>query len=126
MRRVKQLDEDGCGLACVAMLTARTYPAVRKDFPDKINGTHLRDLRAIMRHYGVKCGERLIPLRTRKPSDLPFDALIKINPRVGGKEWHWVIWDQRRRRILDPKVPPYKRRKCISYVRLRRAPQAGA
>src|SRR5581483_2037403 len=102
----------------------KTYPSIRKDHPDGVYGTHLRDLRKLLRKHRAGCGERMIPMRTRKPDDLPFDAIIKINPRRGGK-WHWVIWDHRRRRILDPKNPPYKRRKFISYVRVRQSARRG-
>lgn len=121
MRLVKQRDDYGCGLACVAMVAGRPYSAIRKTLgSDAVGPTQLRKLREIMRQYGVTAGERMIPLRTRTPFEIPFDALIKMNPRRDGKEWHWVIWDHRRRRILDPRMPAYKRRKFVSYVRLRR------
>jgi len=125
MRRVQQLDDDGCGLACVAMVTGKTYPSIRRDYPDGVDGTHLRHLRRLLRKHRAGCGDRMIPLRTRQPSDLPFDAIIKINPRQDGKEWHWVIWDHRRRRILDPKNPPYKRLRYVSYVRVRQPARRG-
>jgi ABC-type bacteriocin/lantibiotic exporter with double-glycine peptidase domain len=121
MRLVKQRDDYGCGLACVAMVAGRPYSAIRKTLgSDEIGPTQLRELRVIMRQHGIIADERLIPLRTRTAFELPFDALIKMNPRRHGKEWHWVIWDHLRRRILDPRMPAYKRRKFVSYVRLRR------
>ena len=121
MKLVKQRDENGCGLACVAMVAGRPYSAIRKILgSDEVGPTQLRKLRQIMRQHGIAAGERMIPLRSRTPFELPFDALIKMNPRRNGREWHWVIWDHRRRRILDPKVPPYKRWKFVSFVRLHR------
>jgi ABC-type bacteriocin/lantibiotic exporter with double-glycine peptidase domain len=121
MRLVKQRDEYGCGLACVAMVAGRPYSAIRKALgSNEVGPTQLRELREIMRQHGIVADERLIPLRTRTPFELPFDALIKMNPRRGGKEWHWAVWDHRSRRILDPRSPAYRRRKFVSYVRLRR------
>jgi hypothetical protein len=120
MRLVKQFDDEGCGLACVAMAAGTTYSAVRaKAFPDgDVGSTKLKPLRQIMKEHGVKLGDRLIPFRTRQPSDLPFDALLKINLRERGKKWHWVVWDHGRQEVLDPKRPPYKRVRFVSYIRL--------
>lgn len=111
----------GCGLACVAMAAGTTYSKLRAAIAtDEVEPTQLHELREMMRQHGVALEGRLTPFRTRKPTDLPFDALLKANPRLAGKEWHWMIWDYRRRRVLDPKMPPYKRVKFVSYVELRR------
>jgi hypothetical protein len=120
VKRVPQLDEYGCGLACVAMVAGRTYSHIRESLEyGGVGATQLRELRKIMADHGVSCGRRLIPFRTRNPTDLRFDALLKVNPRLRGREWHWVIWDHRRQRVLDPKKKPYKRLKFVSYVRIR-------
>lgn len=120
MRVVKQFDDEGCGLACTAMAAGTTYRKVRAmAFPDgDVGPTQLKRLREIMTEHGVLLGERLIPFRGREPKDLPFDALLKINVRKNGREWHWVIWDFERQRVLDPKRPAYKRYRWVSYVRL--------
>jgi ABC-type bacteriocin/lantibiotic exporter with double-glycine peptidase domain len=119
MKRIRQKDDYGCGLACVAMLADADYQTVRESYEaEDVDGTQLRELKKIMRRHGVRCGPRLIPLRSRHPKDLPFDALLKVNPRLGGKDWHWVLWDSRRKQLLDPKVPRYKRYKYVSFVRV--------
>lgn len=120
MRLVKQFDEDGCGLACTAMAAGTTYRKVRAfAFPDgDVTGTSTRRLREIMEAHGVTLGERLIPMRGKYPSELGFDALLKINVRQNGREWHWVVWDHERQKVLDPKRPPYKRPRFVSYIRL--------
>lgn len=122
MRLVKQFDDEGCGLACTAMAAGTTYRKVRAAaFPDgEVGPTQLKRLREIMADHGVILGERLIPFRTKRPDDLPFDALLKVNQRKKGREWHWVIWDHERQRILDPKRPAYKRLRPVSYVTLSR------
>lgn len=124
MRLVKQVDDNGCGLACVAMAAGTTYRTVRSfAFPDAdVDGTSMKRLRKIMERHGVTLGDRLIPFRTRQPHDLPFDALLKVNVRKEGVEWHWVIWDHERQQVLDPKKPAYKRLRFISYVRLYKPP----
>ncbi|MBY0619981.1 hypothetical protein [Sphingomonas ursincola] len=125
MRLVKQFDEDGCGLACTAMAAGTTYRKVRAfAFPDgEVTGTSTRRLREIMEAHGVTLGDRLIPMRGKHPKDmeLGFDALLKINVRQNGREWHWVLWDHQRQKVLDPKRPPYERLRFVSYVRLMRS-----
>ena len=120
MRLVKQFDDKGCGLACVAMAAGTTYRTIRKfAFPkQKVSGTTMKRLREIMEYHGVMLGDRLIPFKSRVPADLPFDALLKVNVRLEGAEWHWVVWDHERQQVLDPKRPPYKRLRFMSYVRL--------
>ena len=123
MRLVKQFDDEGCGLACTAMAAGTTYCKVRAfAFPDgEVDVTSTKRLREIMAEHGVTLGERLIPLRGKHPSELRFDALLKINLRKNGREWHWVIWDHERQKVLDPKRPPYQRPRFVSYVRLYKA-----
>jgi hypothetical protein len=104
------------------MLADADYVTIRESYKaEDVEGTQLHELKKIMRKHGVRCGPRLLPLRSRHPKDLPFDALVKVNPRRGGKEWHWVLWDNRRKQLLDPKVPPYKRFRFVSYVRVWRS-----
>lgn len=120
MRLIKQWDELGCGLACVAMASGQTYREIRSfAFPDgEVEYTSMRQIRDIMSAYGVSLGNRLIPFRTRRPTDLDFDALLKVNARQDGKFWHWVIWDYKRQKILDPRRPPYKRLRFVSYTKI--------
>lgn len=136
MRLIKQGDVYGCGLACVAMLAGTSYRVVRKTYrevtktkeDDPIKGTDLRQLKQIMAKHGVVIEGRMkriddqkhVALEKLDDLDLDCDALLKVNPRDGGKGWHWVIWDHRRRRVLDSKAPPYKRLKRVGYWRLGR------
>ncbi|MCW3060053.1 MAG: hypothetical protein JWQ02_1874 [Capsulimonas sp.] len=130
MREIKQDDDDGCGLACVAMVANTTYAAVLEtyrdvcgaDLDDKVEPTRLPALKEIMRRHGVTIEGRGRWIGKRQPADLDLDcpALFKMNPRAGGK-WHWAIWDHRSSRLLDPKVPSYKKKKFISYWKLRPA-----
>jgi hypothetical protein len=128
MRLIKQGDPYGCGLACVAMLAGISYAAVRKTYRelsdttryDAVEPTQLPMLKKIMGRHGVVVEGRMRRIGDQSLNELDCDALLKVNPRADGEEWHWVIWDHRRRRVLDPKVPPYKRLKPVAYWRLRR------
>lgn len=138
MRLIKQGDDEGCGLACVAMLSGTSYAVVRKTYReltdtndgDRVEPTELRRLKQIMEKHGVVIEGRMkriddpkqFALKNLDDLDLDCDALLMVNPREGGRKWHWVIWDHRRRRVLDPKVPPYKRLKRVGYWRLGRVP----
>ena len=129
MRLIKQRDDAGCGLACAAMVSGATYAAVRKTYraitkttrTDKVVATKLELLKEIMQRHGIAIEGRARKFGGRDPEelDLNCDALVKVNPRLEGEEWHWVVWDHRRNRVLDPKQPAYQRLKFVSYWRLR-------
>ena len=56
--------------------------------------------------------------------NLDCSAILAINYRQCG-EWHWVVWDHERGRILDPRnrrytgEPPYKRIRPWYYLIVR-------
>lgn len=92
-------------------------------FPDgEVTGTKTKDLRRHLERFGckVKSG-RLLPLRGHC-SELTCDAILQVSRRMDGT-WHWVVWDSRRGRILDPLDPPLRRRP-ESYLLVRRPNEA--
>ena len=129
MRLIKQDDDNGCGLACVAMVAGTSYAAVRRTYrdvcrkkrTDDVGTTSLSKLKEIMRRHDVAIDGRM-KRSDQQPRDLDldFDALLKVNTRLEGQEWHWVIWDHRRGLVLDPKRPPYQRLKLVGYWKLQR------
>ena len=121
IRRIVQKDPFGSGVACVAMLAGKSYGAVAKEmFPDGVvSGSNTGDLGKALTVYGLEPARHLIPFRSTKYQDLEDNAILKVNPRRGGAEWHWVVWDAGRRRLLDPRDPPYKRIRVCSYLRVR-------
>ena len=116
MKRIVQKDELGCGIACVAMLTGRTYAATRdRMFPDgRVKPTRTSILRDALVDLGCEVGDGLVPLRTQRYHDFDFDAVLKVNKE--GRNWHWVVWDARRRLVLDPLDPPCSNIEAISYL----------
>ena len=116
MRRVVQKNELGCGIACVAMLTGRTYAATRElMFPDgQIRRTRTSILRKALADLGCEVGDRLIQLGTKRFEDFDFHVVLKVNKE--GRNWHWVVWDARRRLVLDPLDPPCSAIEPVSYL----------
>lgn len=132
MVRVKQEHRKGCGLACIAALAGKRYATVhakaitiREDLSEGFGkrrdfSTSPRDLRKLAKEFKFCLGRKVQfpdpkPMNlenfTRFMNDLKLDchAVLAINRRKSG-DWHWVVWDHERRRVLDPKEPPYRRK----------------
>jgi hypothetical protein len=113
-----QKDEDGCGVACVAMLAGISYSQARSIMfgSEPVGLTSTSGLiDALVRLGRRPFNKRLSPLRGRNYRELKSDALLKvIRP---GKWWfHWIVWDAKRERHLDPKQPAVKRPNVSSYL----------
>ena len=113
MRLIKQKDDSGCGLAALATVGGISYEAA-KDliFPDRtqrkrsfVTGTGV--LRDALRSLEIPVADGCI--RVKGTSQLKQDALLKVNRQPGSRAFHWTVWDNQRRRILDPGVPPIER-----------------
>jgi hypothetical protein len=118
MRRVAQLDENGCGVACVAILAGITYSQARRQMFGREAGsfTETGDPRNALRKRGIPVGNRLVPLRTRNYMDLRHHAILKVN--VHPNWWLWVVWDAGRRKPIDPRRPPYRRIRAVSFLKV--------
>ena len=94
MKRIVQQDPHGSGIACVAMLSGKSYRAVRKEmFPNGVvSDADTGGLRKALAVYGLELAHHLVPFRSTKYEDLKDNAILKVNPRRGGAEWHWVVW----------------------------------
>jgi hypothetical protein len=123
MRQIKQQDDWGCGVACVAMLAGVSYRDAKVVVHGKrgVVGTWTGDLIAALEHFDLNVGARLIPLRTRDYRQLRVNAVLKANVKKDGS-WHWVVWDSDRRAIRDPHDGPegwpskVRRPRAISYL----------
>ena len=102
----------------MASLAGTTYADVKERMfsGSPVRRTGTKDLRWALVSFGVAAGPRLVPLRTCHYRNLTCDAVLKVWPRRNGRDWHWVVWDARRRRVLDPLPEPYKHIKAISYL----------
>lgn len=103
----------GCGPACVAMLasqrrgrrSAKPYNhAVEIIFgAAKSRGLHIYwpTLRRALRRLNIPQATSVI--RCFDWGEIECLALVKCRVRNGGKDWHWVVFDGRKDRILyDP------------------------
>lgn len=123
MRLVRQRDKDGCGIACVATLGGLPYRRARIELfrrtgPRNSSLTNTGDLRRALKKRGFRVSRRLKPLYRRQLIDLKANAILKVNPKPNGS-WHWVIWDAKRRQILDPEGHRKRPYRYVSYLLVR-------
>ena len=123
LQRVLQLDPEGCGPACVAMVLGIKYgEAVRLFWPTgraRKAGTTTRQVREALAKGGADCGERL--LRAYRGMEdvrsLDHHAILHGVPAVGWEGMgHWVLWDARRGLVLDPGFTPSGSMRIVSYL----------
>jgi ABC-type bacteriocin/lantibiotic exporter with double-glycine peptidase domain len=98
MKRRKQLDQSGCGIACIAMLTNKSYEEVAET-ASEVSGipengekyTSTGQLAKLGKAHGVTIG-----CKKRKKFKgwvhLPNRAILAINPDSERKYWHWVVF----------------------------------
>ena len=103
MRLIRQRDETGCGLACVAMLANTSYASVRSDEfgDDAMYAMTTQELIRVLRNYGMFPAKKLMPLGKKRLRELPGNAVLAVK-QPHRRNWHWVVWDYARQRILDP------------------------
>lgn len=120
MQLIYQDDPNGCGIACVAMILNLSYEAARHlMFPDSktIFGTSTPHIKDVLSEHGFEI-RNLIPFRSRTPHSLAHDALLKVNPYMNGRRWHWILWDSDSKIIRDPERAPCTNYRFISYMPL--------
>ena len=114
-----------CGLACVAMISRKSYNNVIDDywiqekdiFWKYINehkrwvidyGTNTIDLHKLLDDYGIGSNKRCVPYKgSDKLPDLSILVISKRKERINGKQktcWHWVVCKREGRnfKVLDP------------------------
>jgi ABC-type bacteriocin/lantibiotic exporter with double-glycine peptidase domain len=106
MKTIKQEDANGCGVACVAMLTGVEYDEAREViYPTgRSRLTNTKDLRTALKKLGRKpMSERRQPFGPKTPEDLTTNTLIFVKMGKKGKgNGHWVVWDAEAKKIRDP------------------------
>lgn len=114
IRRVQQGDEEGCGIACVAMVTGKTYLQTKKFFLERVLSPTDQKLHA--RHYQLRCALRKLRIQTEKKAfrnwrSIETLSIVPINRREDGG-WHWVVFVPHGAQpyILDPMAGKGRRR----------------
>ena len=123
VRRVQQRDEGGCGIACVAMVTGKTYSQTKKFFLERVFLP--TDRKPYTRHYQLRRGLRKLRIATekrafRKWRSIESLSIVPINRRQDGG-WHWVVFvpNGARPYILDPAFGKRRRRYDFRGVKAR-------
>ena len=116
MNIVKQIDDTGCGLACVAMIAQVTYKEAQATVfptatPRKLTFyTRPYQIRKALRGLGIPVAARTVRIREgrKEVMRLNTSALLQVN-RQRDNKFHWVVWDHKQGTILDPLPEPYIR-----------------
>ena len=124
LQRVAQIDDTGCGIACLAMLLRKEYSWTKRlifAHEPKHNNfrTDITDLRKALSKVGHGLGRK-----TRlRGDDLNEQigrrrAVVMMNKYCsrGELRWHWAVWDGFR--LLDPWK--YKRHQYVAYYLFKR------
>ena len=121
MERIKQLGEEDCGIACVAMLIQRyaacpaasSYDAARAVLfgAREVGLTKTKDIRRALAAFGIQAGRR------KNDLGLEFDAIVGTKPRKD-ESWHWMVWDAQRQVLIDPMNDGPNRRHVTHYIRI--------
>lgn len=104
MKRIAQNDENGCGIACVAMIADVSYEeAQRIVFPKgRVTLTTHKHLRSALFHYGITLQTRRSLVGVRF-NDLQRDGLVWTKIEWRGRKWlHWMVWDASSQALIDP------------------------
>ncbi len=106
INRVQQQHDDGCVIACFAMLSGISYyeayrTASLNGFidPDKTVKMTFASAAKLLRLNRFKCVEDITDFRKRR---LPAIVMFKW---FTTPDYHSVVWDPARKRFLDPAYP---------------------
>jgi ABC-type bacteriocin/lantibiotic exporter with double-glycine peptidase domain len=115
MRLVHQNGEDGCGIACVAMVAGVTYDGAKDELPGywERKGTTKKQMRHGLRHYGIKTSAPK-SIAGKNYKEFEFDAVLL---GYWDEEMHWTVWDFKHKKLLDPYRGRSKFR-CTSFIRI--------
>jgi ABC-type bacteriocin/lantibiotic exporter with double-glycine peptidase domain len=105
---VRQEDDTGCGIACVAMLANKPYSRVKSDLYQKkhwaphrkIIRTESEDLEDLLQRYNIDCEK----FTFKDWEELKGVAILAVNAK--NSVWHWVISLKTNNRflIIDPSL----------------------
>lgn len=99
MNRVQQEHIDGCAAACLAMVTGTDYTAALQTLhPEGGSWTSNEDLLVALKAAGFE-----INVRIPCPLEQLNDAILVVRYPISGTNFmHVVVWDAKRKEVLDP------------------------
>lgn len=97
------------------MIARVRYKEAKARMPDDCerDGTTAAQLREALLSFGIATEEKR-PIGNKEFRSFPFDAVLH---GWAEDEWHWVVWDYRRKKVIDPYEPPTKFC-CKSFIRI--------
>jgi len=123
IQRIVQEDEQGCGIACVAMVSGKTYLQAKKFFLDHV--FYPTDKKPLTRHYQLRRALHKLGIATqkrlfRKWRSIEETAIVPISRRLDGG-WHWVVFvpNGLRPYVIDPLKGKGRRRYDLRGLRAR-------
>lgn len=103
---IKQLDDTGCGIACVAMCLKDNYQQVKELFAEVLEWgdrkkkfyTWPSEITKVLNHSRVKYSSK----QSSSWCDVEGTCIVGVNR--SGRYWHWVVVvkDNKRFLVLDP------------------------
>ena len=108
---IQQRKHNDCGVACVAMLVDATYSVVYSVLK-KLNmstrgGLYFEDIYRMLEEFGRTANNiKSLPKAGR--------ALLAIQWNDNGA--HFVVWDSKRKQILDPEEGVYSYKELLKYA----------
>jgi ABC-type bacteriocin/lantibiotic exporter with double-glycine peptidase domain len=128
MKLILQQHANDCGVACIAMLIQRYAGCPAKSAYDAARAvmfglrncdyTTTRQLKNALLKLDVPVGRQTVPIKNKSQIDisLEFDAILKTEERKDAT-WHWMVWDAKNQKILDP-LGRKNRRRISHYLRV--------
>ncbi|MGN6604726.1 MAG: cysteine peptidase family C39 domain-containing protein [Ginsengibacter sp.] len=134
MKYVEQKDDNGCGIACIAMVTEQSYEDVKFQLVNgKIKGvkkksnliTNYVEIIRIAAYYGKKLSKRKIFHRWK---DIPGNAIVSTDFHEDKIYYHWIVFvkpETGKAYFLDPYPKKgnggerrynFRGKKCGSYL----------
>jgi hypothetical protein len=113
MKTVFQIDENGCGIACLAMLAGITYGEAKSEIAGHFIpgwGVHTQPLLQALENHGLRLIRRGRLSQSFPVARLSKDALLycKMLPTRGlidpetNSHSHCVVWDAHQQVVRDP------------------------
>ena len=134
IKHVTQEDDTGCGIACLAMLTRKTYNEIKtiiieKKFKksEKNLRTNYSEIIRIGLEFNLNLNKRK---KFNKWSEIPSTSIVSTDFSLAKRNWHWVVFVKevnKKPYLLDPfdskskggkKRFDFRGKKCGSYMLL--------
>lgn len=117
MKFIQQKHRTGCGIACVAMISNRSYQEVYDYFfPEGKRQNHYttRDqIKAALNHFG--CGHSgRFQVGPKSWEQMQYDSIVVVDKEEN--YWHWVVYHSEEQLVYDPerRKPVRKSQRTIS------------